>query len=374
MNIVETILNIPVEHCRNLFGQFDTHAKLIEKTMEVTLIARDNELKILGDLERVQKTKSVLEELLKLSMRGNTITEQNVTYALALSVDDKVSTINEIDKDLICHTIQGKPIKPKTMGQKKYVDLIRKKMIVFGIGPAGTGKTYLAMAMGIQAFKNDEVSRIILTRPAIEAGEKLGFLPGDLQSKVDPYLRPLYDALYQIMGPESFQKNMEKGLIEVAPLAYMRGRTLDNAFIILDEAQNTTPAQMKMFLTRIGFGSKVIITGDLTQKDLPVGAASGLDVALKVLSKVEDIGFATMTGEDVVRHPLVQKIVKAYDEYEAKKARTESSRQETQGEVKRELKKEVKKEEKSNNGTAAKKQTQGNNRYYSIIRKNKGKL
>ncbi len=318
MNIVETILNISTEHIRNLFGEFDCHAKLIEKTMEVTLIARDGELKILGETNRVQKTKVVVEELLKLSVKGNPITEQNVTYALALSLEDKVGAINEIDKDLICHTIQGKPIKPKTLGQKHYVDLIRKKMIVFGIGPAGTGKTYLAMAMGIQAFKNDEVSRIILTRPAIEAGEKLGFLPGDLQSKVDPYLRPLYDALYQIMGPESFQKNMEKGLIEVAPLAYMRGRTLDNAFIILDEAQNTTPAQMKMFLTRIGFGSKVIITGDLTQKDLPVTATSGLDVALKVLSKVDEIGFATLTGDDVVRHPLVQKIVKAYDEYESK--------------------------------------------------------
>ncbi|MBE5950279.1 MAG: PhoH family protein [Lachnospiraceae bacterium] len=319
MNIVETILNIPVEHIRNIFGQFDAYAKLVERTLEVTLIARDSELKILGDTERVQRAKAVLEELVKLSMRGNTITEQNVSYALALSADDKVSSMTEIDKDLICHTIQGKPIKPKTLGQKRYVDLIRKKMIVFGIGPAGTGKTYLAMAMGIQAFKNDEVSRIILTRPAIEAGEKLGFLPGDLQSKVDPYLRPLYDALYQIMGPEAFQRNMEKGLIEVAPLAYMRGRTLDNAFIILDEAQNTTPAQMKMFLTRIGFGSKVIITGDLTQKDLPSGVTSGLDVALKVLSKVDDIGFATLSGEDVVRHPLVQKIVKAYDEYESKR-------------------------------------------------------
>ncbi len=374
MNIVETILNIPVEHIRNLFGQFDSHAKLIEKTMEVTLIARDNELKILGDVERVQKTKSILEELLKLSMRGNVITEQNVNYALALSMDDKVSTINEIDKDLICHTIQGKPIKPKTMGQKKYVDLIRKKMIVFGIGPAGTGKTYLAMAMGIQAFKNDEVNRIILTRPAIEAGEKLGFLPGDLQSKVDPYLRPLYDALYQIMGPESFQKNMEKGLIEVAPLAYMRGRTLDNAFIILDEAQNTTPAQMKMFLTRIGFGSKVIITGDLTQKDLPSGAASGLDVALKVLSKVDDIGFATMTGEDVVRHPLVQKIVKAYDEYESRKAKFDQPKESAKPET---VKKDVKAEKKTENRTenkqdvkpAGKKQNQGNGRYYSIIRR-----
>jgi len=383
MNIVETILNIPVEHIRNLFGQFDAHAKQIEKTMEVTLIARDNELKILGDADKVQKTKSVLEELLKLSMRGNTITGQNVNYALALSMDDKVSTINEIDKDLICHTIQGKPIKPKTLGQKNYVDLIRKKMIVFGIGPAGTGKTYLAMAMGIQAFKNDEVNRIILTRPAIEAGEKLGFLPGDLQSKVDPYLRPLYDALYQIMGPEAFQKNMEKGLIEVAPLAYMRGRTLDNAFIILDEAQNTTPAQMKMFLTRIGFGSKVIITGDLTQKDLPAGAASGLDVALKVLSKVEDIGFATLTGEDVVRHPLVQKIVKAYDDYESRKAKFEQARpaqKETvkntpvKPEVKAEIKPEIKPEQKALERSKKEQKTgrkinPGNNRYYSIIRK-----
>lgn len=378
MNIVETILNIPVEHIRNLFGQFDSHAKLIEKTMEVTLISRDNELKILGDIDKVQKTKSVLDELVKLSMRGNTITEQNVNYALALSMDDKVSTINEIDKELICHTIQGKPIKPKTLGQKNYVDLIRKKMIVFGIGPAGTGKTYLAMAMGIQAFKNDEVSRIILTRPAIEAGEKLGFLPGDLQSKVDPYLRPLYDALYQIMGPESFQKNMEKGLIEVAPLAYMRGRTLDNAFIILDEAQNTTPAQMKMFLTRIGFGSKVIITGDLTQKDLPSGAASGLDVALKVLSKVDDIGFATLTGEDVVRHPLVQKIVKAYDEYESRKAKFEQTKQEQTkpAALKQETSKPSlpKKESKPEVKQPAKQEQRlsergKNNRYYSINRK-----
>lgn len=382
MNIVETILNIPVEHIRNLFGEFDAHAKTIEKTMDVTLIARDNELKILGDVEKVSKTKTVLEELLKLSMRGNTITAQNVTYALALSADDKVSSINEIDKDLICHTIQGKPIKPKTIGQKNYVDLIRKKMIVFGIGPAGTGKTYLAMAMGIQAFKNDEVSRIILTRPAIEAGEKLGFLPGDLQSKVDPYLRPLYDALYQIMGPESFQKNMEKGLIEVAPLAYMRGRTLDNAFIILDEAQNTTPAQMKMFLTRIGFGSKVIITGDLTQKDLPQGAASGLDIALKVLSKVDDIGFAVMTGEDVVRHPLVQKIVRAYEEYETKTARAEKeknksvSKTETAKNVpvksEKESKERFKREAQQEIKAAGKKTGQGTGRYYSIIRKNKG--
>ena len=212
----------------------------------------------------------------------------------------------------------GKPVKPKTLGQKKYVDAIRDHMIVFGLGPAGTGKTYLAMAMAITAFKNNEVGRIILTRPAIEAGEKLGFLPGDLQSKIDPYLRPLYDALYQIMGADSFIKNSEKGLIEVAPLAYMRGRTLDNAFIILDEAQNTTPAQMKMFLTRIGFGSKVVITGDATQKDLPSGQVSGLDIAVKVVSQIEDIKICNLTSKDVVRHPLVQKIVQAYEAYETK--------------------------------------------------------
>lgn len=244
-------------------------------------------------------------------------------YALSLAFTESDDVILEIDKDIICRTVTGKPVKPKTMGQKQYVDTIRKKMIVFGIGPAGTGKTYLAMAMAISAFKNGEVNRIILTRPAIEAGEKLGFLPGDLQSKIDPYLRPLYDALYQIMGAESFLHNSEKGLIEVAPLAYMRGRTLDNAYIILDEAQNTTPAQMKMFLTRIGFGSKVIVTGDKTQKDLPAGAVSGLDMAMKVLGKIDDIGFCSLTSSDVVRHPLVQKIVQAYDDYER---RTEAAK------------------------------------------------
>ena len=233
-------------------------------------------------------------------------------------MEQRNEVLTEIDKDFICNTIQGRPIKPKTLGQKDYVEQIRKKMIVFGVGPAGTGKTYLAMAMAVTAFRNEEVSRIILTRPAIEAGEKLGFLPGDLQSKVDPYLRPLYDALYQIMGADSFQKNMEKGLIEVAPLAYMRGRTLDNAFIILDEAQNTTQAQMKMFLTRVGFGSKVVITGDETQKDLAPDVKSGLDVAQKVLGKVEGISFCRLTSRDVVRHPLVQQIVQAYDAYEKK--------------------------------------------------------
>lgn len=318
MSIIETIASVPVEHEKNVFGQFDEHIKKIEKTLNVTLISRDGELKIIGNEAAANKAKRVLVQLVELSKRGNTITEQNVNYAISLTLEDQEESLVEIDRNCICHTINGKPIKPKTLGQKQYVDAIRDKMIVFGVGPAGTGKTYLAMAMGIQAFKNDEVGRIILTRPAIEAGEKLGFLPGDLQSKVDPYLRPLYDALYQIMGPDSFQKNMEKGLIEVAPLAYMRGRTLDNAFIILDEAQNTTPAQMKMFLTRIGFGSKVIITGDLTQKDLPSSAQSGLDVAVKVLKKLEDIAFCTLTSKDVVRHPLVQKIVKAYEDYEKK--------------------------------------------------------
>lgn len=321
MSITETIIDIPTEHEKNVFGGFDAYVKIIEKTLNVTIIERNGEIKVVGATEDVAKAKSVFLQLLELSKRGNTITEQNVNYALSLSFEAKESAIVEIDKDLICHTMNGKPIKPKTIGQKSYVDLMRKKMVVFGVGPAGTGKTYLAMAMGITAFKNDEVSRIILTRPAIEAGEKLGFLPGDLQSKVDPYLRPLYDALYQIMGPEAYLKNTEKGLIEVAPLAYMRGRTLDNAFIILDEAQNTTPAQMKMFLTRIGYGSKVVITGDMTQKDLPTGALSGLDVAIKVLSKIDDIGFSYLTGQDVVRHPLVQKIVKAYDFYEEKQKR-----------------------------------------------------
>lgn len=318
MGIMETVLEIPAEHEANVFGQFDAFAKKIERSLHVTLISRDDVVKIMGDSNAVERARNVLSQLLELSRRGNTISEQNVNYTLALVMEDSEDNVLEIDKDIICHTLQGKPIKPKTLGQKQYVDEIREKMIVFGLGPAGTGKTYLAMAMAITAFKNNEVGRIILTRPAIEAGEKLGFLPGDLQSKIDPYLRPLYDALYQIMGAESFLKNSEKGLIEVAPLAYMRGRTLDNAFIILDEAQNTTPAQMKMFLTRIGFGSKVVITGDETQKDLPSGQTSGLDVAVRVVGKINDIGVCRLTSKDVVRHPLVQKIVKAYEEYETK--------------------------------------------------------
>ena len=314
MAIMETVLEIPAEHERNIFGNFDSNIKKIEKNLNVTMVARDGNLKLVGEAASVKQAESILMELLELSKRGNTITEQNINYILALSMEHREGEVVELDSDIVCRTIQGKPIKPKTSGQKNYIELIRKKMIVFGIGPAGTGKTYLAMAMAIEAFKKDEVNKIILTRPAIEAGEKLGFLPGDLQSKVDPYLRPLYDALYQIMGAESYLRNTEKGLIEVAPLAYMRGRTLDNSFIILDEAQNTTPAQMKMFLTRIGFGSKVIITGDLTQKDLPGTTKSGLEQALEVLGKVEDIGFAYLTNKDVVRHPLVQKIVSAYDD------------------------------------------------------------
>ena len=329
MSVIETIIDIPAEHEKNVCGQFDSYLKKIERTLHVTMIERDGALKIIGPEQMVQKAKSVFNNLIELSKRGNAITEQNVDYALSLSFSESDGQILEIDKDIICRTITGKPVKPKTMGQKQYVDQIRKKMIVFGIGPAGTGKTYLAMAMAIQAFKNGEVSRIILTRTAIEAGEKLGFLPGDLQSKIDPYLRPLYDALYQIMGAESYLHNAEKGLIEVAPLAYMRGRTLDNAYIILDEAQNTTPAQMKMFLTRIGFGSKVIVTGDQTQKDLPAGAVSGLDTAVRVLKRIDDIGFCYLNSSDVVRHPLVQKIVQAYDDYETKKKPAEKERKTT---------------------------------------------
>jgi phosphate starvation-inducible PhoH-like protein len=324
MGILETMIDIPAEHEKNVFGQFDIFAKKIERALHVTLIARNGKVKVLGEEKNVERAQQVLSQLTELSRRGNMIQEQNVDYALSLTMEDSAEDILTIDKDLICHTLQGKPIKPKTLGQKKYVDAIREKMITFGLGPAGTGKTYLAMAMAITAFKRNEVGRIILTRPAIEAGEKLGFLPGDLQSKIDPYLRPLYDALYQIMGAESFIKNSEKGLIEVAPLAYMRGRTLDNAFIILDEAQNTTPAQMKMFLTRIGFGSKVVITGDSTQKDLPAGQTSGLDVAVSVVKNLEDISICRLTSRDVVRHPLVQRIVKAYEEYERKQEQKKS--------------------------------------------------
>ncbi len=323
MEIISEIISVPVKDQQNVFGQFDGHLKRLERQLHVDIVYRNGEVKISGDAPFVKKAKAVLQELAELSMRGNVIQEQNVDYAIAMSMEENQEVLLEIDKELICHTVTGKPIKPKTLGQKEYVDAIRGNMVVFGLGPAGTGKTYLAMAMAITAFKNQEVERIILTRPAIEAGEKLGFLPGDLQSKVDPYLRPLYDALYQIMGAESFARNMEKGAIEVAPLAYMRGRTLDNAYIILDEAQNTTPAQMKMFLTRIGFGSKVVVTGDASQKDLAPGTQSGLDVAVRVLKGIEGIALCNLSSKDVVRHPLVQKIVQAYEKYESKEQSSE---------------------------------------------------
>ena len=319
--MAEFILDIEIEHAKNISGAFDVYIKKLERTFSVSILERSEGIKITGSDLDVTTVKNILTELYELSKRGNVITEQNVDYAIAMAIENKNNALLEVDADLICHTMLGKAVKPKTLGQKQYVDAIRNNMITFGIGPAGTGKTYLAMAMAITAFKNEEVSRIILTRPAIEAGEKLGFLPGDLSQKLNPYLRPLYDALYQIMGADAFIKNSEKGLIEVAPLAYMRGRTLDNAYIILDEAQNTTPSQMKMFLTRIGFGSKVVITGDRTQKDLPKDQISGLDTAMKILGKIEGIKFCTLTSHDVVRHPLVQKIVKAYEEYESSLAK-----------------------------------------------------
>ena len=323
---MEEFITINASHAPDIFGPCDAYIKKIERSLKVSIVNRDDKVVINGSDTNVRHARAVLETLVALRNRGNAISEQDVDYSIAMSMEEQQQEMLNLDKDLICHTINGRPIKPKTVGQSEYINAIRNNMIVFGLGPAGTGKTYLAMAMAITAFKNGEVERIILTRPAIEAGEKLGFLPGDLQSKVDPYLRPLYDALYQIMGADSFNKNMEKGLIEVAPLAYMRGRTLDNAYIILDEAQNTTPAQMKMFLTRIGFGSKVIVTGDMTQKDLASNVKSGLEVALRVLKNIEGISFITLTSKDVVRHPLVMKIVQAYDKYESRQKRSSSDK------------------------------------------------
>ena len=311
-----------MEQAVNIFGSFDENIRLLEKEFNVTVTNRDGELRISGEAEDVMHAAKAVQAMLTLSSRGEALGEQNVRYIIDMVRTGKEEQISELAGDVLCISAKGRPIKPKTIGQKEYIKSVRKNTVTIGVGPAGTGKTYLGMSMAIQAFKNGEVNRIILTRPAIEAGEKLGFLPGDLQSKIDPYLRPLYDALYQIMGAESYLHNAEKGLIEVAPLAYMRGRTLDNAFIILDEAQNTTQAQMKMFLTRIGFGSKVIITGDQSQKDLPAGQTSGLDTALKILKDIDDIGICRFTNEDVVRHPLVQKIVKAYDEYEGRRQKS----------------------------------------------------
>lgn len=317
---MELVLDLTSEQIKKLFGENDRYLEKIENQLNVILVNRDGVLKVCGDEMHINSAASMIMELLKVNNMNKDIDEQSLNYAISLSKENNERALEAIDKEVICHTINGKPIMPKTIGQKEYVDAMKKDMVVFGIGPAGTGKTYLAMAMAITAFKNNEVNKIILTRPAIEAGEKLGFLPGDLQSKVDPYLRPLYDALYQIMGGETFQKNMEKGLIEVAPLAYMRGRTLDDAYIILDEAQNTTPAQMKMFLTRIGFGSKVVITGDSSQKDLPKDVTSGLEVATKILKKIDGISICELSSKDVVRHPLVQSIVTAYEKYETRQA------------------------------------------------------
>lgn len=303
----------------NIFGKLDENIRKIEKAFSVKIVNRGESIILTGASESVKKAGDVLKKLVAFAEKGEMISDQTVNYLISQTGEEGFSEIEKINDDTICQTISGKPIRPKTIGQKKYLDLMRKNTVIFGVGPAGTGKTYLAMAMAITAFKGGQVNRIILTRPAIEAGEKLGFLPGDLQQKVDPYLRPLYDALHEIMGAETFQKNMEKGLIEVAPLAYMRGRTLDNSFIVLDEAQNTTHEQMKMFLTRIGFGSKAVITGDLTQIDLPEGKKSGLNEAVSILRGIENIGISTLTNKDVVRHPLVQQIVQAYEKYETKK-------------------------------------------------------
>ncbi|MBO4835379.1 MAG: PhoH family protein [Lachnospiraceae bacterium] len=328
MSEIESVVSLSAQEIKEIFGQFDENVKKIEKAFHVKIITRGDLIRIIGDEVNAERAKRILEDLGEHVKKGNRIEAQNVDYAISMERGGNETHLADLDDEIICRTVNGKPIRPKTFNQKTYVDAIRDNMIVFGLGPAGTGKTYLAMAMAINAFKKGDVNRIILTRPAIEAGENLGFLPGDLQSKVDPYLRPLYDAIYQIMGAESYLSNSEKGLIEVAPLAYMRGRTLDNAFIILDEAQNTTPAQMKMFLTRIGFGSKVVVTGDRTQKDLPAGQISGLDVAIRVLSGIEeDITMVTLTSQDVVRHPVVQKIVLAYEEYEKKQEQRARARE-----------------------------------------------
>ena len=302
-----------LEQAVNIFGSFDENIRLLEQEFSVTVVNRDGELRVDGDAEDTMLACKAIQALLTLSSRGETIGEQNVRYVIGLVRAGKEEQITELTGDVLCISAKGRPIKPKTIGQKEYINSVLKNTITIGVGPAGTGKTYLAVAAAVQAFRDKQVNRIILTRPAVEAGERLGFLPGDLQSKVDPYLRPLYDALFDMLGAETYQKYLERGNIEVAPLAYMRGRTLDDSFIILDEAQNTSREQMKMFLTRLGFGSKIVITGDVTQIDLPDGKPSGLREAMRVLKDVEGIGICELTNADVVRHVMVQRIVEAYE-------------------------------------------------------------
>lgn len=316
----EQVLSIDrMENAVSLFGSFDENIRLIESEFSVTVLNRGSDLKISGEAENVAKATTAIERLLALINKGEALSDQNVRYVISLVKDGEEDKIMSLSGDCVCITSKGKPVKPKTLGQKKYVEAIRKNTIVLGAGPAGTGKTYLAVAMAVTAFRAKEVNRIILTRPAVEAGEKLGFLPGDLQQKVDPYLRPLYDALFNMLGAEAFARYQERGSIEVAPLAYMRGRTLDDSFIILDEAQNTTREQMKMFLTRLGFNSKMVVTGDVTQIDLPDGKRSGLTDAMRILRNVPDISINTFTEKDVVRHKLVQDIIKAYEKNEEKR-------------------------------------------------------
>lgn len=319
--IEQTISIERIEDVIDIFGSFDENIKLIEHELDVSVVSRDDQLKISGEAENVLYAVKAVQGLLGLAGRKETITEQNVRYIINLVKAGNEEHINDIARDVLCVTAKGKPIKPKTLGQKRYVDAIKKNTITLGIGPAGTGKTYLAVAAAVAAFRDKQVNRIILTRPAVEAGERLGFLPGDLQSKVDPYLRPLYDALFDMLGAETYNKYLERGSIEVAPLAYMRGRTLDDSFIILDEAQNTSREQMKMFLTRLGFGSKIVITGDITQIDLPRDTVSGLKEAMRVLDGVEDIAICRLNEADVVRHVIVQRIIKAYEEDEKSKGK-----------------------------------------------------
>lgn len=318
----EQIINVErMEQAVSLFGSFDENIKQIEKEYDVTVLSRGSELKISGEAENVAKAVRAVNGLLTLINKGEVLSDQNVRYVLSLVDEGNEDKLEQMTSDCICITTNGKPVKPKTLGQKKYIENIRQNTITLGVGPAGTGKTYLAVAMAVKAFRAKEINRIILTRPAVEAGEKLGFLPGDLQQKVDPYLRPLYDALFEMLGSENFQKHQERGDIEVAPLAYMRGRTLDDSFIILDEAQNTTTEQMKMFLTRLGFNSKMVVTGDITQIDLPDGKRSGLKEAMRILKNIEGIGITKFNEKDVVRHRLVQDIIKAYEKADEERNR-----------------------------------------------------